>query len=330
MGSILRFLAGGPQSLWDSTDIPALLREKERQAYAFPGRDRLVRAGIACVAMMCALPVLLSSRSDWVQSCERASYSFASPGLVSVSGQTKIDDKYVGYEWLKDNTPPDARVLSWWDYGYQITGIGNRTSLADGNTWNHEHIATLGRILSGQEKKSYNTMRHLADYVLVHAGQQKTDLQISTHFARIGNSVFPDHCGDQDPTCAKYGFVAGGQPSKMMSQSFVYKAVKHGQDGVQLNPKFFKEVHATKRGIIRIFQVLNVSQESKDWVANPANRKCDAPGSWYCVGQYPPALAPLIALRRDFAQLEDFNKKGAKSAYTKMIEERQKKGQAEL
>jgi len=332
MGSILRLLASVPQTLYDSTDIPAFLREQERQAYAAPVRDRVVRAAIASVAIVCSLPVLLAYRSEWVQYCERSSHSFAGPGLVTVGrDRTLIDDKYVGYEWLMHNTPEHSRVLSWWDYGYQITGIGNRTSLADGNTWNHEHIATIGRILSGQEKKSYNTMRHLADYVLVHAGtgQTKTDLQISTHFARIGNSVFPDHCGDQDPTCTKYSFLAGGQPSKMMAQSFVYKAVKHGQDGVQLNPKFFKEVHSTKRGMIRIFQVLNVSQESKDWVANPANRKCDAPGSWYCVGQYPPALAPLIALRKDFAQLEDFNKKGEKSAYTKMIEARARKGLAE-
>ena len=36
------------------------------------------------------------------------------------------------YWWLRDETPEDARVMAWWDYGYQITGIGNRTSLADG------------------------------------------------------------------------------------------------------------------------------------------------------------------------------------------------------
>jgi dolichyl-diphosphooligosaccharide--protein glycosyltransferase len=174
-------------------------------------------------------------------------------------------------------------------------------------------------------------MRHLADYALVHAGPQETDLRISTHFARIGNSIFPDICGDSDPTCTKYGFVAGGQPSKMMKESFVYKAVKHGKEGVSLNPKLFEEVHSTKHGMIRIFKVLNVSQESKDWVANPDNKKCDAPGSWYCVGQYPPALDKLIAKRKNFAQLEDFNKKNQeKSAYTKMIEARQKKGQAEL
>lgn len=36
--------------------------------------------------------------------------------------------------------------------------------------------------------------------------------------------------------------------------------------------------------------MLKVSQESREWLADPANRNCDAPGSWYCVGQYPPAL----------------------------------------
>ena len=54
----------------------------------------------------------------------------------------------------------------------------------------------------------------------------------------------------------------------------------------------------------------NVSLKSKLWVADPANRLCDAPGSWYCTGQYPPALHSLIAKRKPFMQLEDFNKKG--------------------
>lgn len=49
-----------------------------------------------------------------------------------------VDDYREAYWWLRDNTPEDARVMAWWDYGYQITGIGNRTTIADGNTWNHE------------------------------------------------------------------------------------------------------------------------------------------------------------------------------------------------
>ena len=46
----------------------------------------------------------------------------------------------------------------------------------------------------------------------------------------------------------------------------------------------------------------------------------------YCTGKYPPAIQPLINQRRNFAQLEDFNKKGGeKSAYTKLIEEEKAK-----
>jgi asparagine N-glycosylation enzyme membrane subunit Stt3 len=43
---------------------------------------------------------------------------------------------------------------AWWDYGYQIAGIANRTTIADGNTWNHEHIAFLGKCLVSPEKES--------------------------------------------------------------------------------------------------------------------------------------------------------------------------------
>merc|ERR1719265_145097 len=113
-----------------------------------------------------------------------------------------------------------------------------------------------------------------------------------------------------------------------MAASFLYRAVNHNiKPGVKLDPSLFKEVHTSKHGLLRIFKVLNVSQESKDWVADPANRVCDAPGSWYCVGQYPPALSKLIAKRKNFAQLEDFNKKGQeKSAYTKLVEKKRAEG----
>ena len=92
--------------------------------------------------------------------------------------------------------------MAWWDYGYQIAGIGNRTTIADGNTWNHEHIATLGRILSAPEEKAHRVARHIADYVLVWAGGGGDDLAKSPHMARIGNSVYHDICPG-DPTCSQ-------------------------------------------------------------------------------------------------------------------------------
>lgn len=33
--------------------------------------------------------------------------------------------------------------MSWWDYGYQIAGMANRTTLVDNNTWNNSHIALV-------------------------------------------------------------------------------------------------------------------------------------------------------------------------------------------
>merc|ERR1712217_324109 len=238
-----------------------------------------------------------------------------------------IDDYREAYWWLRDNTPEDSRVMAWWDYGYQINGVANRTTIADGNTWNHEHIATLGKVLTSPQKKAHNTIRHLADYVLVWAGGGGDDLAKSPHLARIGHGVFPDHCGDDDPKCNKFGFYSDDSPTPMMARSLLYKLCMHNQKpGVQVNDKLFKEVHTTKRGLMRVYQVLNVSQESKDWIDDPKNRICDAPGSWYCVGQYPPALDKLIAKRRSFSQVEDFNKAGEKSAYTKMIEKERSGG----
>ena len=48
------------------------------------------------------------------------------------------------YSWLRHNSAPDAVVMSWWDYGYQITSMANRTVVVDNNTWNNTHIATVG------------------------------------------------------------------------------------------------------------------------------------------------------------------------------------------
>jgi len=268
--------------------------------------------------------------TTFVSHCHQVARSLANPKVVTWAREggkiVKMDDYLKGYQWVDKNTPEDARVIAWWDYGYQITGIARRTSIADGNTWNHEHIATLGRTLTSSEKKAHNTIRHWADYLLVWAGGGGDDLGKSPHLARIGNSVFPDHCGDDDPRCTKFGFYQDRTPTPMMAKSLLYKAVMHNlAPGVKLNSSLFQEVHTTKRGKMRVYKVMNVSQESKDWIADPKNRVCDAPGSWYCVGQYPPALEKLIAKRKNFAQVEDFNRQGQKSAYTRMIEEERKK-----
>jgi len=225
--------------------------------------------------------------------------------------QVLVDDYREAYWWLRDNTAEDARVMAWWDYGYQIAGIANRTTIADGNTWNHEHIATLGRALTSPEKYAHAIIRHMADYVLIWTGGGGDDLAKSPHMARIANSVYSDICPD-DPTCKQFGFTdaARNEPTPMMAESLLYKLHRHGiKKDVTIDENMWQLVFSSKYGKVRIYQVLNVSAKSKAWVADPANRVCDAPGSWYCTGRYPPAMDKLFTRKRDFQQLEDFNVK---------------------
>jgi dolichyl-diphosphooligosaccharide---protein glycosyltransferase len=108
----------------------------------------------------------------------------------------------------------------------------------------------------------------------------------------------------------------GNEPSKQLSESLLYKLHSNGLvPGVRADSNRWKEVFRSKYGKVRIYKILSVSNESKEWVKN--NRVCDAPGSWYCPGQYPPALEKILSEKRDFAQLEDFNRKVTDEEYQK-------------
>jgi len=56
--------------------------------------------------------------------------------------------------WIKNNTPKDAVVVAWWDYGYWISVVGERASVADGATLNTTQIELLARALTGTEDEA--------------------------------------------------------------------------------------------------------------------------------------------------------------------------------
>ena len=228
---------------------------------------------------------------------------------------TFYDDYRETYFWIRDNTPKDSRVMAWWDYGYHISSMANRTTLADGNTWNHEHIALLGLALTTDVDQGWEISRHMADYILLWTGGGVDDLAKSGHMARIATSVYIDHCPN-DPACAQFGLI-DGKATPMLARSMLLALYTH-----DLKPEFkapadkFEEVFRSHHGRCRVFKIKGVSQESKAWVADPANRVCDQEGSWVCRGQYPPALAPVLAKQRNFAQLEAFNRDPEANKYT--------------
>jgi len=315
-----------------AADWSALVQKGERVKATFDVFWHQIRL----VRLLAAIAVLYYASGHWqkpwkefAQHSEQLAHGMSNPQLMfktrlSNGQEVIIDDYREAYHWLRDKTPKDARVMAWWDYGYQITGIGERTSIADGNTWNHEHIATLGYMLTSPTARAHKYIRHVADYVLVWAGGGGDDLAKSPHMARIGNSVYRDICPN-DPTCSHFGFRSQGynDPTPMMRDSLLYNIITApggmARGNGKVDNKLFKEAYQSKYGLVRIWKVMNVSQESKDWLADKNNWKCDAPGSWYCEGQYPTetssAWKKLLARRRDFGQLEDFNRKKRDDKY---------------
>ncbi|KAH0578194.1 hypothetical protein H2248_004069 [Termitomyces sp. 'cryptogamus'] len=117
---------------------------------------------------------IIAMLAFFVSHCTWAtSTAYSSPSVVLASqnpdGTPHIIDGFrEAYYWLRQNTPEDAVVMSWWDYGYQIAGMADRPTLVDNNTWNNTHIATVGKAMSSSEEVAYPILRkHDVSYVLV-------------------------------------------------------------------------------------------------------------------------------------------------------------------
>nr|CAH0103620.1 unnamed protein product [Daphnia galeata] len=127
------------------------------------------------------------------------SEAYSSPSIVlSARGHDGsriiFDDFREAYYWLRMNTPEDSRVMSWWDYGYQISAMANRTIIVDNNTWNNTHISRVGQAMASTEDKAYEIMRELdVDYVLVIfgglTGYSSDDINKFLWMVRIGGST---------------------------------------------------------------------------------------------------------------------------------------------
>lgn len=56
--------------------------------------------------------------------------------------------------WIKNETPKDSVVISWWDYGYWLSVLGERATVADGATLNTTQIELLAKALTGTEEEA--------------------------------------------------------------------------------------------------------------------------------------------------------------------------------
>lgn len=159
------------------------------------------------------------------------SNAYSSPSVVLASrmpdgSQHIIDDYREAYQWLRQNTHKDAKIMSWWDYGYQIGGMADRPTLVDNNTWNNTHIATVGKAMSSSEEVSYPIMRqHEVDYVLVVfgglLGYSGDDINKFLWMVRIAEGIWPDEVKERDFFTARGEYRVDGEATETMKNSLM-------------------------------------------------------------------------------------------------------------
>jgi len=213
------------------------------------------------------------------------SEAYSSPSIVLSAkhhdgSRIIFDDFREAYWWLRMNTAEDARVMSWWDYGYQITAMANRTVLVDNNTWNNTHISQVGQAMSSDEDFAYEIMRKMdVDYVLVIfgglTGYASDDINKFLWMVRIGGSTNPN-IQEEDYYTAKGEFRidAGGSPTMLnclmyklcyykFGQVYTERDKPSGYDRVRnaeignkdFELKYLDEAYTSEHWIVRIYKV---------------------------------------------------------------------------
>ena len=253
--------------------------------------------GLPIAALVSKLVVLLSFtfylfyfvlHCTWV-----TSNAYSSPSVVLASknpdgSQHIIDDYREAYYWLRMNTPEDAKVMAWWDYGYQIGGMADRTTLVDNNTWNNTHIATVGKAMSSSEEVSYEILKkHDVDYVLVIfgglLGYSGDDINKFLWMVRIAEGIWPDEIKERDFFTERGEYKVDAQASKVMKNSLMYKMSYYrftelfgGRDGAdrvrnqQIPAKdtpelnIIEEAFTSENWIVRIYKVKDLDNIGRD------------------------------------------------------------------
>ncbi|ABK78547.1 uncharacterized membrane protein required for N-linked glycosylation [Cenarchaeum symbiosum A] len=127
-------------------------------------------AFVAVVVLLLAVPTFVPAQGNWVNSTK------APPTLLNGGTNYGVvsQDWPEAMEWLRENTAEDAVVASWWDYGYWITVLGERASLADNATLSTAKIQAIATMLLSEPDEAWRLLQDLgADYVLIFIAANK-------------------------------------------------------------------------------------------------------------------------------------------------------------
>ena len=109
----------------------------------------------AVIILLFIIPVTLPENNNWL------GWADFTPSILSGGSsftQFASDDWIDATLWLKENTPENSVVASWWDYGYWITTLGERTTLVDNSTLIDWQIKKMGYALITTPENSWHIL----------------------------------------------------------------------------------------------------------------------------------------------------------------------------
>ena len=133
-------------------------------------------AKISFVIVITALflsPLVISTNGNWIDSVKIPATILNGGTIYPVV----TDDWKDSLEWIKKNTPEDSVIAAWWDYGYWITTLSERTTLADNATIDSKKISEIATVFLNPPDEAWKKLLEMdADYVLVFVAGQKIDV----------------------------------------------------------------------------------------------------------------------------------------------------------
>lgn len=145
-----------------------------REAVIYPKRKTRVISRIGREFGLAIFLILLIAIIPTFWTAVRGSYQPATivtssiPTAPSAGNELKYDDWLEALSWMRLNTPPDSVVFAWWDYGYWITALGNRTTIADNGTQNSTQIGMIAQtFLDNITMAIPNLQRYNVSYVAI-------------------------------------------------------------------------------------------------------------------------------------------------------------------
>lgn len=244
------------------------LKERKAGTCCARSRGRLVLSGMLIFTILCGL--LIPNMTFF----EYAAREVLSRTGVVTRTHTKDNEIIYGdgfremYSWIRYNTNKDDPIISWWDYGYQISAMTGRTVYIDNNTNDFAHIGLIALILVSREEVSYNLVHKMeGKYILVHflreVGRALDDISKSFWIAacaehdypgRVNLSTFPRNTvtfsqdENRDITLYKLS-VAGISPDVLCGH--IHCA--NPQPSIPLI--YFDEVYSTENHMLRLYKV---------------------------------------------------------------------------